>query len=184
MRKLIFIASICIAQLADAQVQTEYYSNGKKKSEGEYLSSGTGTSVVFASDGSTRQSPVQTKKGSWNYWYDSGIKSSEESYTNGVSSGVWKTWYPDGVKSSEINYASHKATFWYKNGIKQSEGEMLENRVFNGKWTGWQENGVKSYEGNYLNGKKEGDWNWYDSAGKLASKQIFKNDELLDTQKY
>ena len=140
--------------------------------------------MVVASDGSTRQAPTQTKNGLWAYWYDSGIKSAEENYSNGVTAGVWKSWYDDGSKSSEISYTSGTATFWYKNGKKQSEGLILENRVFDGKWTGWYETGMKSYEGNYRLGKKEGEWNWFDASGKQTSKQTFKNDALLDTQKF
>ncbi len=168
---------------SNAQVQTEYFSNGKKKSEGEYSNTNGGASLVYASDGSTRQAPSQTKTGTWNYWFDSGLKSAEESYINGQTSGIWKSWYPDGKASVEINYTTGKASFWYKNGAKQSEGDMLPNRIFSGKWTGWFENGNKSYEGNYKDGKKEGEWNWFDESGKLTHTQNYKQDVLLENQK-
>lgn len=183
MKNMFFALGISICCLANAQVQTEFYANGNKKSEGEYAASTVGVNLVVASDGSTRQAPTQLKNGTWNFWYETGLKSAEETYTDGATTGIWKSWYPDGAKSAEINYVSGKATFWHPNGKKQSEGEMLQNRTFNGKWIGWTEGGVKSYEGNYVMGKKEGEWYWYDESGKLTSKQIYANDVLIDTQK-
>lgn len=182
MKKSLLLVFTFSTFVAFAQVQTEYYTNGKKQSEGSYVN-GSSSGVVVASDGSTRPAPNQPKNGAWNYWYDNGAKSAEENYTNGVSSGLWITWYPSGNKSSEINYTSGNAVFWYDNGKKQSEGSMVENRVFNGKWIGWHENGAKSFEGTYNFGKKDGEWFWFDENGKAVSKQIFKNDQLISTLK-
>lgn len=182
MKKAVLVLFTFSSFLTHAQVQTEYYPNGKKQSEGNYVN-GSSAGVVVASDGSTRQAPNQAKSGVWNYWYESGTKSAEENYTNGVTSGLWRTWYPSGNKSSEINYTSGNATFWYDNGKKQSEGNMVENRTFNGKWIGWHENGAKSFEGTYVFGKKDGEWLWFDENGKAVTKQTFKNDELIATQK-
>lgn len=167
-----------------AQVQTDYYSNGVKRSEGAFAATAAKSNkVVLASDGSSRPDPSQTKTGKWEYWYDSGVKSAEENYTSGSTSGTWKTWYPAGLQSSEINYTTGKATFWYPNGKKQSEGMMLVNRVFDGKWTFWFDSGVKNGEGNYVGGKKDGVWKWYDSTGKQISTETYNMDALIDSQK-
>ena len=77
MKKFVFCILICAAFVANAQVQTEYYPNGKKSSEGNYTIGGN-PGVVMASDGSSRPAPNQKKEGLWTYWYDSGVKSSEE----------------------------------------------------------------------------------------------------------
>ncbi len=185
MKNLFLSTAVLFSTFVSAQVQTDYYSNGKKKSEGAYLVAATpGAKVVMASDGSSRPDPSQEKVGKWSYWYDSGKLSSEENYTAGTTSGIWKTWYPSGLQSSEINYTNQTAVFWYPTGKKQSEGGMLANRTFNGQWTAWHENGQKSYSGNYLNGKKEGEWNWFDAAGKQTTKDTYSNDVLIDSQKF
>ena len=83
MKSVLLLIGIYCCQVVSAQVQTEYFGNGKKKSEGAYVAAPTGISVVVASDGSTRQAPTQTKNGPWVYWYDSGIKSAEGSRNGG-----------------------------------------------------------------------------------------------------
>jgi antitoxin component YwqK of YwqJK toxin-antitoxin module len=185
MKNFFISAAFLISTLANAQLQTDYHSNGKKKSEGAFVAStSTSSKVVMASDGSSRPDPSQEKIGKWSYWYDSGKMSAEEYYTAGTTSGIWKTWYPNGVQSSEINYTNQTAVFYHQNGKKQSEGGMLANRVFNGQWTAWHENGQKIYTGTYLNGKKEGVWNWFDANGKQTTKDTYANDVLIDSQKF
>lgn len=64
MKKVIlsFAVLVFISASAVAQMHTEYYSNGKKQSEGAYdASANTVTKVVYASDGSTRPDPSQPK---------------------------------------------------------------------------------------------------------------------------
>ena len=184
MKNYLFSILFLAGTAATAQIQTEYYSTGKKRCEGAYVpSSGSGTKVIMASDGSSRPDPSQTKTGNWTYWYEAGTKSAEESYAAGNSTGVWKTWYPDGTQSSEINYTAGTAVFWFPNGNKQSEGGILQNRVFNGSWTAWYDNGVKSYDGNYKNGKKDGDWKWYDTSGKQTLVENYSQDVLKDSKK-
>ena len=164
-------------------MQTDYYSNGVKKSEGAFVSTSKSANVIKASDGSSRPDPSQPKTGKWEYWYDSGAKSAEENYNSGVTSGIWKTWYSAGAQSSEINYSTGKATFWYPNGKKQSEGSMLVNRIFDGSWTFWFDTGVKNGEGNYVSGKKNGVWKWYDASGNLTSTETYNMDVLVDSKK-
>lgn len=185
MKLSILAAALFFTSATFAQVQTDYYANGKKRSEGVYASpSGSNANVIMASDGSSRPDPSQAKQGKWTYWYDTGKVSAEESYTSGTTSGIWKTWYPNGLLSSEINYTAQTAVFWYENGKKHSEGKMLPNRIFDGKWMGWHDNGSKSYEGNYKDGKKEGQWNWFDAKGKQTSSENYSNDVLIDSKKF
>lgn len=186
MKKVIlsFAVLVFISASAVAQMHTEYYSNGKKQSEGAYdATTNTVAKVVYASDGTTRPDPSQTKIGKWSYWYDDGKPSAEEHYQGGSTTGIWKTWYPSGVQSSEINYTSSKAVFWYQNGKKQSEGAILSNRVFDGAWTAWFETGVINYEGSYVNGQKHGTWKWYDVSGKLTLIETYANDVLVSSVK-
>ena len=182
--KKIFVAILVLTnQFLWAQTQIINYSSGKKQSEGAYFSNSS-ASTVAASNGETRVAPTLAKEGKWNYWYESGKMSSEEFYTNGNPSNTWKTWYESGKQSAEINYDLKKAIYYYENGKKQSEGQIADDKSFNGKWIGWFESGIKSYDGNYNKGKKDGDWNWYNEKGKLITKQNYKDDILISTQKF
>jgi len=139
---------------------TQWYDNGQKSLEGEYLNG--------------------ENNGKWTKWYENGQIESEGEYLNGEINGKYTFWYGNGQKSSEAEYLNGKQnskwTFWYYNGQKSAEGEYV-NGEKNGKWTEWYSNKQKSSEGEYLNGKQNGKWTtWYDN-GQIKSKREYLNGE-------
>jgi len=139
---------------------TEWYDDGQKKEEGEYLNG--------------------KENGKWTYWYDNGQKRKETEYINGKQNGKWTFWYQNGEKYSEGEYVNGeencKWTIWYKNGQKKKEGEYV-NGEKNGKWTIWHENG-QIEEGEYLNGEKHGKWiSWYNNGQKCSEGEYLNGEQ-------
>ena len=72
------------------EMTVERYENGQKKFEGHV-------------------NAVGQRDGKWTFWYESGHKSSEGSFKNGVTDGSWTVWNQDGsidTKRSGIYKAS------------------------------------------------------------------------------
>lgn len=163
------------------QATTEYWANGKKKSEGVILG---GEAILPGDSKQVQAQKLQNARrdGKWTYWYEDGKISAEEHYQEGVQIGVWKSWYNNGQLSSELDFKDFKATYWFTNGKKQSEGKMYAGFVKDGKWTAWHENGTLNFEGTYKMGKKDGVWTWYNDKGEKVSEQLYRNDELIHTK--
>ncbi|MEN8250419.1 MAG: toxin-antitoxin system YwqK family antitoxin [Bacteroidota bacterium] len=71
-------------------------------------------------------------------------------------------------------------TFYYENGAKQSEGELI-NGAENGLWNYYYENGSLQITGNYINGVENGLWKWYYESGELKQTGNYKNGMLDGT---
>ena len=85
-------------------LETYYYANGQKASEGIYKNS--------------------KLEGSLTYWYDNGQKASEGFYSNDKPEGVQTAWDSDGNIESEQEYKDGELngkSIFYENGIKVSE---------------------------------------------------------------
>lgn len=71
----------------------------------------------------------------------------------------------------------------YNNGqVKISE--QYKEGVETGIETAYYENGTIFYKGKYINGKKEGEWNYYSKDNKLVLTQAYKNGELKDVKQH
>ncbi|HEY0029571.1 MAG TPA: hypothetical protein VGC65_02340 [Bacteroidia bacterium] len=181
MKKTLFTLSAAVLLLtANAQNKTvEHWPNGTKKSEGIVIGDNK-VDATASKEQQSRQSVTIIKDGKWSTWHENGTLRSEENYNQGIMTGAWKAWYENGQVESEINFTTGKASFYHKNGKKQSEGTMANGMVTTGKWTGYYENGNKNYEGTYAsNGQKDGTWNWFDETGKATTIQIYKNGDLV-----
>jgi len=95
---------------------TEWYENGQKKEEAEYLNG--------------------KQNGKWTGWYENGQIGYEGEYLNGKINGKWTFWYEDGWIESEGEFLNgkrnNKWTYWYK--------EYL-NRIKYVFWNFWYHNG-------------------------------------------
>jgi hypothetical protein len=84
--------------------------------------------------------------------------------------GKWIYWYKNGVKQLEGEYLGDKKTGswvkWYENGIKATEGEFLYGKM-HGKWTDWHGNGKKALESYWVLGKRDGQWKSWNGDGTL-----------------
>lgn len=110
---------------------TEWYDNGKKRSEGTWK------------DGK--------QDGLWTEWWDNGKKESEGTWKDGRYDGLWTGWWKNGQKESVGNWKNGKAdglwNLWYENGQI-----MLEFEYKNGKpndsflFKRWNEDGTEKTE--------------------------------------
>lgn len=62
--------------------------------------------------------------------------------------------------------------FWFKNGNKQTEAWFV-NDIQQGEQVVYRENGQVYYKGNFENGKRTGEWNFFDNEGNLTDTKIF-----------
>ena len=93
-------------------LETYYYVNGQKASEGIYENN--------------------KLEGSLTYWYDNGQKASEGFYTNDKPEGVQTAWDSDGNIESEQEYKDGELngkSIFYENGIKVSEYILKDGDV-------------------------------------------------------
>ena len=101
MKRLFFLIIAISSNALFAQVHTEYYENGSKRCEGEYLNAAKSIKLTDASDGSSRPDPTLLKTGNWKYWYQHGKLHRENGlpaidYVNGK-----KEWYLHGIKQNK-----------------------------------------------------------------------------------
>ena len=189
MKKSLFAICMLAVMAAGAQTKTLLYPNGNKMSEGTL----TGADPVVFTPGfaqldketQMRYLDLAKREGTWKQWYESGQLKAEENYVNGVLQGNARHFYPDGSNESFLHIGSQQnSVFYYRNGNKESEGRILTGYLYEGPWKGWQENGQMAYEGSYVNGQRDGIWNWYDETGKLRTRQVFNNGNLVTENNY
>lgn len=68
--------------------------------------------------------------------------------------------------TSDFKIKNGLFVYYYINGQKQSEGEIVNNKKV-GYWTEWHDNGKLLAVGKFVNNKPDSIWNYYDNEGKL-----------------
>ena len=138
-------------------------------------------------------------------WGEEGVWKSAGHYKNGEREDKWTLWkisesvYDDNVlkpywddfedifkieKCYKNGKENGKRISWYKNGKKESEGIIKEDKWFkergdreyqmHGKWICWHKNGQKASQGNYKNGIEDGNWSVWHKNGKKSFESLFK----------
>lgn len=184
MKKFLYtLTALTLFFTANAQEKkVDTWPNGNKKSEGVVIGNAK-VDPSASKEIQARESMNIIKDGKWNTWFENGKMRSEEYYNKGTMTGAWKVWYDNGQLESDINFTTAKASYYYKNGTKQSEGGIASGMINTGKWIAYYENGKKNYEGNYtMTGDKDGVWTWYDETGKVTTVQTFSKGNLLSTK--
>jgi antitoxin component YwqK of YwqJK toxin-antitoxin module len=159
-----------------AQMQTEYYKNGSKKSEGVtiMLNKAKAVSKTDSKQVQREKEKNMIRDGKWTFWFENGAISAEEYYEKGTPTGTWLSFYVNGQQSSSIDFTTGKATYYHDNGQKFEEGTITNTMQREGRWTGWYQNGKLNYEGDYTNGAKTGSWKYYEKNGKLMEEKAQK----------
>ncbi|MCK9436270.1 MAG: toxin-antitoxin system YwqK family antitoxin [Synergistaceae bacterium] len=148
---------------------TEYYNDGKKKSEVSYA--------------------MGIRNGVWTEWYNNGQKKVELNYIKGSPSGLFREWHNNGKLKREISYSDGKvADGEYK--ILDDKGEVTErdtyknNKLFlkkygTGKYEQYYESGELRYVGNQNEqGTLDGLITEYWQDGKKRSEVVYSNGML------
>ena len=99
-------------------LETSWYENGKKKSEGEYQNG--------------------KKVGVWVSWYDNGVIGQKGTYQDDQKNGVWIKNYRNGNKESEGLYQNNMREGswkkWYENGKLWAEFECKNDQIVPGSY--------------------------------------------------
>lgn len=120
-------------------IWTEWYDNGQKKSEGEYL--------------------LGMRVGLWTEWHANGQKAAETEYVDGVEEGRRARWLKSGQIEREAMFRAGKrhghSRDWHSNGQLQAEGDFANGKRA-GHWQFWNADGSvdSARTGEYADGKK------------------------------
>ena len=119
----------------------------------------------------------------WVRLFDSnGKKIEEKKFKNGKLHGDWEGWYSDGSKKFIKKYRNGmlraKQREWYPNG-ELLKVIIYELGVINGVYNEWWNNGEKMLEGQYKDGKKRGQWTYYDAGRRLRYDFYRRSGEFL-----
>jgi len=99
-------------------LETSWYENGKKKSEGEYQNG--------------------KKEGIWISWYENGVIGQKGSYQNDQRERIWIKHYRNGNKESEGSYINNRREGqwrkWYENGQLWAEFECRNDQILPGSY--------------------------------------------------
>ncbi len=169
------------------QVTTYFFPSGKVEGKGNWLNDQReGVWVYYYEDG-TLKSKCDYKNGlrdgKWEWYNAQGVLEESGMYRNDKKFGYWETYY-DGAKylmqKGSYDTAGRSTGPWvyyYPNGNKKSEGEMLNNGN-EGPWKFYHSNGKLSAEGNLSKGKYEGIIKFYSESGALVEKSGYSRDTL------
>lgn len=154
---------------------TEYYADGKKSVEGNFLGGG--------------------KEGTWYSWYSDGKVSSKLNYKYAKCDdadcydGIQQYWYENGQLREQTNYVNYRLVYrekWYANG-KRRLIENYKDGLPEGTWRKYPEpseskDTLPAFVDNYVKGKREGVHLGY-SRGRLSEEFYYKDDKLEGTYK-
>ncbi len=148
------------------------------------------------------------REGLWIHYYEDGQLNQKGEYKNGEKEGLWVIHNANGRIKLKGNFLKGvKDGFWfeedflgygtgdYKNGNREGlwiffydyEKQVLRKKVNfnsgveNGPFESFWESGQKKAKGLLSNGKRQGNWIFYDSDGSIYKPYtgIFKNDEKV-----
>ncbi|MEX2336773.1 MAG: hypothetical protein WD555_05840 [Fulvivirga sp.] len=147
-------------------MQTYYYENGAKSSEGE-LKDG----VV---------------DGPWTYYNENGSIMLTGSYEEGLETGKW-VWYEDQKKVKEGYYTAGVPNGswinYYMSGQLADSGHYQNGRL-SGEWIFKHENGKIARKGLFKRDKPIGEWRSYYQNGQLMSLETFTDGQLSGQSSY
>lgn len=140
----------------------EYYTNGKLAASGQYKA---GKQVGISEA----------------YFINGELKTKVELDESGKENGT-NTWYDiDGKKYLDYTFVKgdlKMVTFTDKNGVSSVLAEKKGKKI---DYKTNYPNGQLSREVSIIDGKKEGQFKYYDYYGNLTSVELYKNDELVDS---
>lgn len=129
-------------------------------------------------------------------WHDNGIKASTGLYVKGKLEGKFEVWHKNG-KRKRIGYYINDLLDGQEIWFDENENKIIElnwiKNIRQGESRNWFPNGqIKCLEV-YINGKQTSKDNWnldgsldfkeyFDDEGKFLKRELFKNNELVNTE--
>ena len=202
---LFFTASCCRKETNQRIEITQRYEDGKKKILCKYAGKGELETLIervtYDKNGQIvkMENPVeQTAKMMWRH--KNGMKKRETQYKGGKKHGKWREWYSNGRIKQERVYCRDKLVrradykrhitdesiykdgklFMareYNEGIIVTEKTYQEGKLIKAVW--FYPDGRASDEREYKNGKKHGEWVYWDRNGEIKKKSFYREGELI-----
>lgn len=163
-----------------------YYSNGNKKSIGEFLPGGkkTGKWTFYFADGrisGTEEWKNGLQEGKDVSYSQFGAIAIEANYVNGKLQGEKKNYYGIGTLKSVAHYKDDIQeglyTEYYSSGRKRMEVE-LKNDKLNGSYKTYHNNGEPAILAQYKDGNLEGPYKTFHDNGQTNFEGFYKNGKL------
>ncbi|GEM_PF-2483824 len=145
--------------------ETEYYLNGNKKSETNYLEG--------------------YKIGDYREWYESANIKCEGQYFNNYFGGKWIYYYANGNKEIEMMYSNGmkqgQQVNYYTNGNVKSEGNNIKD-LKDSIWNYYKEDGTLDYMEEYKRGILKSKKTKAELDNEKAEKEFFDNSKIYNAK--
>ncbi|HBH07297.1 MAG TPA: hypothetical protein DDX92_11920 [Flavobacteriales bacterium] len=151
----------------------EYYREGEKRAEGEYLDGARiGAWKFFHLNGKIAQKGKYKEGGKahgrWVWYFDNGMVLKEENYRKGLEDGDFTEYDSTGnelVRGSYID-GLEDGEWWVIEGDYRHEGAYIEG-LMHGEWKGYyRSNEQLAFKGNYIEGVPDGKHVYYYDNGR------------------
>ncbi|HZZ26383.1 MAG TPA: toxin-antitoxin system YwqK family antitoxin [Pirellulales bacterium] len=146
----------------DDGLYTEYYPNGQKLLEGNYI------------DGK--------KDGAWHMWWDNGQEAKVENYVAGQLDGQWTVYTPQGLKDSDVSFKAGKRdgrwVTYAADGKQLKEQTDYHEGKPDGASVAWNADGKKISEVHFAHGQLDGVQQQWFPNGQLQVQKEFKGGKL------
>ncbi|MCX6234683.1 MAG: toxin-antitoxin system YwqK family antitoxin [Bacteroidetes bacterium] len=166
-----------VAEIADLDVRTDYYPNGKIKTVASFKNNiPEGVRREYAEDGKINRafifkegvitgegiiSETGIKEGPWKEYFNDRSLQAEGRYSNGKRIGEWKFYYPGGTLEQTGAYTSGDPegtwTWYYPSGNLLREENYL-NGLPDGNVVEYDDDGTLISQGQYIEGYEDGKW--------------------------
>ena len=146
-------------------LSTEWYENGRKKSEINYKDGKVATVVVWKPNG--EKCPITNVKGG------NGVEAEYFEKQTEPNRFCWALIYMDGKK---ISWRPRQVS-WHENGQMRFVASFLGEKR-DGQWIEWFENGQMRFQGNFKDDNKDGPWTYWHENGRKQSEEIFRDGKL------
>lgn len=159
-----------------------YFSNGKKREEGEYRDNVYYIDKAWNEDGEIL---VSNGTGPLENFYPDGNRSAWGKMNDGLKMGVWTINYPmsDKVAYEETYKRGKKEgphTFYSMDGVVKIKGQFAADKR-EGEWTWYQDDGTVESVVSYVDDKKEGEQLFYGVYGDLLKREVYEGGRLVET---
>lgn len=168
-----------------------YYRNGNKKAEGIFINDKEdGPWRYYFEDGTLEQSgdyALGKALGTWRWYFFGGKDRRIENYENGLLNGDYLEYDPYGYITAEGQYQDgYKNGKWFLSYGDQVEQGKFRDGLKQGQWEYFKyelSEEAKYFVGEFYQGLPDGDWNIYNTDGKLIQVLSFNKGSKEGIQK-
>jgi antitoxin component YwqK of YwqJK toxin-antitoxin module len=153
-----------------------YHRNGELKARQIFNDDGSSRTKMYWDNGNIAAKGNFNKKkekdGKWIYYFETGDKESEVTYSDGTMDGEKTDYYKNGQVLMEVEYKDGvkdgEYTFYFDSGQVREKG-FYSNGLRHGEFVYYEPNGVMYEKGIYRNGKRVGKWKIRNNEGEMET---------------